>query len=122
MGKDELEILKIKSYLNIGLYSSIFFSAIKFVVLIYKIFRSSSGEILIIIFELIVVTLLLFGISKKSRICAVIFVAYFLADRIYTNSLYPTPNYTMLYLIAFGVTQLQGLRGVFSYHRFLKKA
>jgi len=116
------EVLRIKSYLKIGLYSSLFFAVLKIVAELIKIPKSSPVEISVILLDFVMVAGLVYGISKRSRICAILFAVYFFTDRVYTQSLYPeASDFTMVYLLAFGVTQLQGLRGIFGYHRLLKK-
>ena len=130
MSASEAEISRIKTYLQMGFLASFFLLFLKTAVFVRGIFHNISLEGTIgSLFELVILGLLVFGIWKKSRICSVLVLVYFLLDRVYVKSLITshnglisdTSNFELMVFLIFFLPLIQGIRGTFSYHKLLLK-
>lgn len=73
------------------------------------------------LFDVAVILGLAFGIYKKSRICAVLMLAYFVWAKIVLIRLGHANGSGLFMAAVFFYFYLQGVIGTFAYHRYLKQ-
>lgn len=71
-------------------------------------------------FDVALIFGLTFGIYKKSRVCAVLMLVYFIAAKLYLFTQAGTPSGLPLALL-FGYFFAKGVYGTFRYHRLLQE-
>jgi hypothetical protein len=80
----------------------------------------------VILYDVIIILLLAFGIYKKSRVCAIVMLIYFILGKIIQFSEYAsygidTPPSNYLVAVVFIYFYFQAVRGTIAFHKINKK-
>ena len=80
----------------------------------------------VVLYDVIIILLLAFGIYKKSRVCAIAMLIYFILGKIFQFQEYAsygidTPPSTYLVALVFIYFYFQAVRGTIAYHKINKK-
>ena len=80
----------------------------------------------VVLYDVIIILLLAFGIYKKSRVCAITMLIYFILGKIFQFQEYAsygidTPPSTYLVAVVFIYFYFQAVRGTIAFHKINKK-
>ena len=80
----------------------------------------------VVLYDVIIILLLAFGIYKKSRVCAIAMFIYFIIGKIFQFQEYAsygidTPPSTYMVAIVFIYFYFQAVRGTIAFHKINKK-
>ena len=80
----------------------------------------------VVLYDVIIILLLAFGIYKKSRVCAIAMLIYFILGKIFQFQEYAsygidTPPSTYLVAVVFIYFYFQAVRGTIAFHKINKK-
>ena len=80
----------------------------------------------VVLYDVIIILLLAFGIYKKSRVCAIAMLIYFILGKIFQFKEYAsygidTPPSTYLVAVVFIYFYFQAVRGTIAFHKINKK-
>tara|TARA_B100000886_G_C20376314_1_gene471904 strand:+ start:143 stop:517 length:375 start_codon:yes stop_codon:yes gene_type:complete len=80
----------------------------------------------VVLYDVIIILLLAFGIYKKSRVCAIAMFIYFILGKIFQFQEYAsygidTPPSTYLVAVVFIYFYFQAVRGTIAFHKINKK-
>lgn len=97
-----------------GFFQALFLVLVVSIILVFDV--SFLGLNSAAYIDAIILTLLAFGVYKKSRVCAVILFIFFLISQFFT--LFNTQGLSGIPVaVVFAYFYIQGIRGTFSYHR-----
>ena len=80
----------------------------------------------VVLYDVIIILLLAFGIYKKSRVCAIAMIIYFILGKLFQFQEYAsygidTPPSTYLVAVVFIYFYFQAVRGTIAFHKINKK-